>query len=92
MAVNELLSPNKRIILVASSYHMHRVKRLSEKQGFEEIPYNVDYKACVNNQVLFKDFLPSGINLESNETDIREIISKIYYIIKGKINLYTPPS
>ena len=90
VAVNELLSPNKRIILLASSYHMHRVKWLSEKEGFEEIHCNVDYKACVNNQVLFKDFLPSDINLELNETDIREIISRIYYIIKGKLTSILP--
>lgn len=48
LAVNELLSPNKRIILVTSAYHMYRAKRLFEKQGFIVIPYKVDYKIARN--------------------------------------------
>lgn len=44
VAVKELISPSKRIILVTSAYHMYRAKRLFEKQGFEVISYKVDYK------------------------------------------------
>jgi len=82
-AVKELTSPSKRIILVTSAFHMYRAKRLFEKQGFEVIPYKVDYKTSGNNQVTFIDFLPNSVNLESTETGIREIIGRIYYIIKG---------
>ena len=83
VAVKELISPSKRIILVTSSYHMYRAKKLFEKQGIEVIPYNVDYKTSGNNQVTFMYFLPSSINLELTEIGIREIIGRIYYIIKG---------
>ena len=83
VAVKELISPSKRIILVTSSYHMYRAKKLFEKQGFEVIPYKVDYKKNGNNQVTFMDFLPSAGNLELTEIGIREIIGRIYYIIKG---------
>jgi uncharacterized SAM-binding protein YcdF (DUF218 family) len=83
VAVKELISPSKRIILVTSAYHMYRAQRLFEKQGFIVIPYKVDYKAAGNNQVTFIDFLPSALNLESLEIGIREIIGRIYYIIKG---------
>ena len=44
VAVKELISPSKRIILVTSAYHMYRAKKLFEKQGFEVISYKVDYK------------------------------------------------
>ena len=43
VAVRELISPSKRIILVTSAFHMYRAKRLFEKQGFIVIPYKVDY-------------------------------------------------
>jgi uncharacterized SAM-binding protein YcdF (DUF218 family) len=83
VAVKELISPSKRIILVTSAFHMYRAKKLFEKQGFEVISYKVDYKTGGNNQVTFIDFLPSAVNLESTEIGIREIIGRTYYIIKG---------
>ena len=83
VAVKELISPNKRIILVTSAYHMYRAKRLFEKQGFIVIPYKVDYKTAGKSGITVMDFLPSGGNLELTETGIREIIGRIYYLIKG---------
>ena len=83
VAVKELISPSKRIILITSAFHMYRAQRIFEKQGFEVIPYKVDFKVSVDNQVTLIDFLPSAINLESMEIGIREIIGRIYYIIKG---------
>ena len=83
VAVKELISPNKRIILVTSAFHMYRANRLFEKKGFIVIPLKVDFKASGNNQVTFMDFLPSAINLELTEVGIREMIGRIYYIIKG---------
>ena len=74
VAVKELISPSKRIILVTSAYHMYRANRLFEKQGFIVIPYEVDSKASGNNQVTFMDFLPSALSLELTEIGIREII------------------
>ena len=82
VAVKELISPSKRIILVTSAYHMYRAKWLFEKQGFTVIPYKVDYKTGRNNQVIFIYFLPSAVNLGLTEIGIREIIGRIYYIIK----------
>jgi len=83
VAVKELISPSKRIILVTSAYHMYRAKKLFEKQGFEVIPYKVDYKASGKNDVTFLDFLPSAVNLELTETGIREIIGRIFYQLKS---------
>ena len=83
VAVKELISPNKKIILVTSAYHMYRAKRLFEKQGFIVIPYKVDYKTVGNSKTTLMDFLPSAINLELTEIGIRELLGRTYYIIKG---------
>jgi uncharacterized SAM-binding protein YcdF (DUF218 family) len=56
VAVKELISPCNRIILVTSAYHMYRAKRLFEKQGFEVIPYKVDYKMTRNKEITILDF------------------------------------
>ncbi len=83
VAVKELISPSKRIILVTSAFHMNRAKRLFEKQGFEVIPYKVDYKASRNNTTTLMDFLPSAGNLELTETGIREVIGRLFYLVKN---------
>jgi uncharacterized SAM-binding protein YcdF (DUF218 family) len=82
VAVKELISPSKKIILVTSAYHMYRAKRQFEKQGFNVVPCKVDYKTSGNNQVTFMDFLPSAGNIELIETGIREIIGRIFYLVK----------
>jgi uncharacterized SAM-binding protein YcdF (DUF218 family) len=83
VAVKELISPSKRIILVTSAYHMYRAKKLFEKKGFIVIPYKVDYKISNNKDVTILDFLPSANNLELTETGIRELIGRIFYLIKS---------
>ncbi len=44
LAVKELINQSNRIILVTSTCHMYRAKKLFEKQGFIVIPYKVDDK------------------------------------------------
>jgi len=83
VAVKELISPSKRIILVTSAYHMYRAKRLFEKQGFIVIPYKVDYKTAGESEITFMDFLPSVGNLGMTETGIREIIGRFFYLVKN---------
>jgi uncharacterized SAM-binding protein YcdF (DUF218 family) len=81
VAVKELLSPNKKIILVTSAYHMYRAKRLFEGEGFIVIPYKVDYKASRNTEIIIMDFLSDVESLKLTETGIKEIIGRIYYLI-----------
>ena len=83
VAVKELISPSKRIILVTSAYHMYRAERLFEKQGFRVIPYKVDYKTAGKSAINVMDFLPSAGNLEMTETGIREIIGRLFYLVKN---------
>jgi uncharacterized SAM-binding protein YcdF (DUF218 family) len=83
VAVKELISPSKRIILVTSAYHMYRAKRLFEKQGFIVIPCKVDYKAVGYNKITITDFLPSARNLGLTETGMREVIGRLFYLVKN---------
>ncbi|MCF8340657.1 MAG: YdcF family protein [Chitinophagaceae bacterium] len=83
VAVKELISPSKRIILVTSAYHMCRAKKLFEKQGFIVIPYKLDYKATRNDTTMLMDCLPNAANLELTETGIRKVIGRLFYLVKG---------
>ena len=82
VAVKELISPSKRIILVTSAYHMYRAKKLFEKQGFIVIPYKVDYKSERNKEITIIDFLPSADYLKITEIGFREIVGRFFYLIK----------
>ena len=83
VAVKELISPSKRIILVTSAYHMYRANRLFEKQGFQVVPYKVDYKTAGNSTITIMNFLPSAGNLSMTESGMREIIGRLYYSIRS---------
>jgi uncharacterized SAM-binding protein YcdF (DUF218 family) len=83
VAVKELISPSKRIILVTSAFHMYRAKKLFEKQGFIVNPYKVDYKTSKDSNLTIMNFLPSAGNLELVEIGIREIIGRLFYLVKG---------
>lgn len=81
MAVNELISPSRKIILVTSAYHMYRAKRLFEGEGFNVIPYKMDYKVSRNNKIVVMDFLPAAVSLKLTEMGIRELTGGLYYIL-----------
>jgi uncharacterized SAM-binding protein YcdF (DUF218 family) len=83
VAVKELISPSKRIILVTSAFHMYRAKKLFEKEGFEVIAYKVDYKAGGKRKITLMDFLPSAGNLGMTESGMREIIGRLFYLVKN---------
>ena len=83
VAVKEQINPSRRIILVTSAYHMHRAKRLFEKQGLIVIPYKVDYKSERNKEITLLDFFPSADNLKTTETAVREIIGRLFYLVNS---------
>ena len=83
VAVKELISPSKKIILVSSAYHMYRAKKLFEAKGFIVIPYKVDYKVNRNKEIVIMDFLPDAQCIEQTETGFREILGRLFYIIKN---------
>ncbi len=82
VAVKELISPSKHIILVTSAYHMYRAQRLFEQQGFKVTPCKVDYKVERNNETVVMDFLPDAVSLKLTETGIKELLGRLFYLLK----------
>ncbi len=78
IAVTKLIPNNSSIILVTSAFHMHRSKYLFEKQGFDIIPYPVDFKTS-NTKTSIMNFLPSVSSLNKVSLYIRENIGRLYY-------------
>ena len=78
IAVTKLISNNSSLILVTSAFHMHRSKYLFEKQGFNIIPYPVDFKTS-NAKTSIMNFLPSVSSLNKVSLFIRENIGRLYY-------------
>ena len=78
VAVTKLIPNNSSIILVTSAFHMHRSKYLFEKQGFDIIPYPVDFKTT-NTKTSIMNFLPSLSSLTKVSLFIRENIGRLYY-------------
>ena len=80
-AVLDLIGSNKTIILVTSAFHMKRAKSLFESQGFNIVPFKVDFKTPPNLKSDFIDFIPSSDGLRKTEIAFREVIGRLYYSI-----------
>ena len=78
IAVTKIIPNNSSIILVTSAFHMQRSKYLFEKQGFDVIPYPVDFKSS-NNKISIMSFLPKIDAFYKTSLFIRENIGKLYY-------------
>ena len=78
IAVTKLIPKNSSLILVTSAFHMQRSKFLFEKQGFDIIPYPVDFKTS-NAKTSLMNFLPSIDSLNKASLFIRENIGRLYY-------------
>ena len=78
LALAKLISKKSSIILVTSAYHMQRSKYLFEKQGFDVIPYPVDFKSS-NSKVSIMSFLPKVEAFCETSLYIRENIGRLYY-------------
>lgn len=81
VAVKELIKPSKKIILVTSAFHMFRAKKLFEAQGFNVIPYKVDFKINNKQNISIIDFFPTAGSLGVSETGIREIMGRFFYVM-----------
>lgn len=84
VGVAELLGQEKNIkpisiLLVTSSYHMERAKRLFELAGFRVFPFPVDFQRSRDHQITLIDFFPSANALAQNEMVVRELYGRAYY-------------
>jgi uncharacterized SAM-binding protein YcdF (DUF218 family) len=81
-AVEKLLKRNQqRIILITSAFHMTRSKRLFQENGFLVQPYAVDYKVDADKKSVI-DFLPTAEALRKTEWGIRELLGRLYYLVR----------
>ena len=78
IAVTKLIPNSSSIILVTSAFHMHRSKYLFDNQGFDIIPYPVDFKSS-NYKISILSFLPKIKALDKTSLFIRENIGRLYY-------------
>jgi len=76
--VRKLLAQSNNIILVTSSFHMPRAKKLFEKQGFNVISFPVDSKIGIGQSTVL-DYLPNADSFRNSETGIRELIGRVFY-------------
>ena len=78
LAVTKIIPNNFSIILVTSAFHMQRSKYLFEKQGFDVMPYPVDFKSS-NVKISIMSFLPKIDAFYKTSLFIRENIGRLYY-------------
>ena len=78
IAVTKLIPNNSSIILVTSAFHMQRSKYLYVNQGFEVIPFPVDFKSTTT-KISIMSFLPNLEALRKTSIFIRESIARLYY-------------
>ena len=78
IAVTKIVPNNSSITLVTSAFHMQRSKYLFEKQGFNVMPYPVDFKSS-NSKVSIMSFLPDVNALNKTSLFIRENLGRLYY-------------
>ena len=70
-------------MLVTSAFHMYRAQSLFEKQGFEVIPYKVDFKSERNKEITIIGFFPNAEYLKITEIGLREVVGRLYYLVKS---------
>ncbi len=61
---------------------MYRAQRLFEKLGIKVIPFKVDYIVGRNKEIVVMDFMPDATSLKLTETGIRELIGRLFYLLK----------
>ena len=78
IAVTKIVPNNSSITLVTSAFHMQRSKYLFEKQGFDVMPYPVDFRSS---NVKFNVFylIPHYEALKKSSIYIRENVGRLYY-------------
>ncbi len=73
-----------KIILVTSAFHMPRAKVTFETEGFEVLPYPVDFRAPVR-RIALMDWLPDPKALEKTDLVIREALGRAYYRLRAML-------
>lgn len=84
-AILDIIDTNKIFGLVTSSFHMPRAVRIFEAKGHNIYPIPVDFKKT-HSKFTFLNLIPSSDALNNTSLFIREMIGRLYYLIK--LNIY----
>lgn len=86
----ELLNPQKdeNWILITSAYHMPRSVGIFRKQGWDVIPYPVDYQST--GEINFWIFPDLGQNLRNLDAAVREWIGLVAYHLMDRTDVLWP--
>ena len=78
----EIVSSQKKIILVTSAFHMKRAKKVFEREGISVFPYPVDFQSDKSFFSALRNPLrwaPSSVYFHQSSMAIREIIGRTIY-------------
>ena len=76
-----LQSTDGTMILVTSAFHMLRAQPVFENQGLDVTLYSVSFlKGAQRLGVL--DFLPTAVAFSKTNFFVRELIGRLYYLLK----------
>ena len=71
-----------KILLVTSAFHMPRARTQFERQGFEVLPFPVDFLVSTGTQISLLDFFPSAGALSQTELAFREFYGRLIYRVR----------
>lgn len=71
-----------KIFLVTSAFHMPRARTQFERQGFEVIPFPVDFLVSTGTRISLLDFFPSAGALNQTELALREFYGRVIYRVR----------
>jgi len=78
--------PFKRIILVTSAYHLPRAAFLFRRQGFEVVPFPVDYRVVRGQPLTLLAFVPQAASLESAQIALKELCGLAWYRLRALLD------
>jgi uncharacterized SAM-binding protein YcdF (DUF218 family) len=81
LKLNLKIVASPKIILVTSAFHMPRAQVMFEQQGFNVMPFPVDFKISIAD-VTFISYLPNAFALAETSRWAREMLGRFYYQIK----------
>jgi uncharacterized SAM-binding protein YcdF (DUF218 family) len=87
----ELLKPRpgERWLLVTSAFHMPRAVGCFRREGFDVIPYPVDFRTIGPNQ-LNETFSRTAVGLDMADISIKEWVGLVAYYLSGKTSALFP--
>ena len=80
-AIAELITPNEKLILVTSAFHMPRARKVFENQNILVTEFPVDFLSGAS-KVGILDFLPNAFAFKNSSFFVREMIGRAYYSLK----------